>query len=82
MLEQLPETLGQLITLKGLWMGWCPSLKEILDGMVMNLLQNGLVYMVVEHTIAFPLNFPPNVKNINVVSVKKFTKTIIHWSVV
>jgi hypothetical protein len=74
MLEQLLETLGQLIALKGLWMGWCPSLKEILDGMAMNLLQNCLVYMVVDHTIAFPSNFPQNVKNIDVVSAKNIYK--------
>jgi hypothetical protein len=50
-------------------MGWCPSVKEIPDGMVLNLLQNGLVYMVVDYTIASPSNFPQNVKNIDVVSV-------------
>jgi len=64
----------QLIALKGLWMGWCPSLKEILDGMVMNLLQNGSVYMVVDHTITFPSNFPQNVKIIDVISAKNLYK--------
>jgi hypothetical protein len=40
----------------------------------MNLLQNGSVYMVVDHTIAFPSNFPQNVKNIDVVSAKNLYK--------
>jgi hypothetical protein len=39
-------------------MGWCPSLKELPKGMVKILQENGLVYMVVDHTIALPSNFP------------------------
>jgi hypothetical protein len=54
-LERLPTTLGQLTTLKALWMGWCPSLEQVSKEMLNKLRQTGLLYLEVDYTIDVPI---------------------------
>jgi hypothetical protein len=54
MLERLPTTLGQLTTLKALWMGWSPSLEQVPKELLNKLQQTRLLYFEVDYNIDVP----------------------------
>jgi hypothetical protein len=55
MLERLPTTLGQLTTLKPLWMGWCPSLEQVPKEMLNTNCNKQGLYLEVDYTIDVPI---------------------------